>query len=196
MEVATTGCGHAPAETGSGVRVKDNLVVTAAHVVVAADQVLATVEDQVIPAKVVALDTRSDVAVLRLDEPGTLATAPPFRPATVAAGDDLVLSSAVSGAVSASVRRATTIGIERVRADERVRRSGYQLDADVVQGDSGAGAFTPDGRLAGIVFATGEDGTVWLSAAEEIKAVFKQAADNSSEWRCDPDRSRLVPATP
>ncbi len=196
LVVATTGCGHAPAETGSGVGVAQELVLTAAHVVVAADQVRVTVDGQTTPAEVVALDTRSDVAVLRL-KGVALAEAPPFRPATVVEGDDVTLTTAVSGEVSATVRRAGRIGIERVRADERILRSGYELDATVTPGDSGAGAFTTEGRLVGIVFASGEGNTVWLSAADEISAVLDQAEAAEYAWHCVPSRSRVVPtATP
>ncbi len=61
-------------------------------------------------------------------------------------------------------------------------------------GDSGAGVYGADGRLAGIVFAvpTERDDATYAVGAAELRAVL--TSTDHSEHRCDPSRSRLVPA--
>lgn len=194
VELVVSGCGHAPGEVGSAVPVDTGLLVTAAHVVAAAKQVTATGEDGRGTAEVVALDTRRDLAVLTV--PGAWGRRVPMAGArNLEPGDKVSLVTATSGTLRATVLRDVRIGIEAVRSDRRVARRGYQVTGTVRPGDSGAGAFTADGRLAGVVFATGDDGTTWLTSAAEVTALVQRIGDAAPAWHCDPGRSRLVRPT-
>ncbi|MGI9016517.1 MAG: S1 family peptidase [Euzebya sp.] len=189
--VNTSGCGFGRANDGTAVPVGGDLAVTAAHVVLEADQVWASWglgAHRV--AQVIAVDTRSDLALLRvagLDQP-------PVRRAQVDAGESLTLATAVSGPLPATVRRRVRIRMERLREKARDTRMGYELTATVATGDSGAGGFTADGRLAGIVFAAGEDDRAWLTSSQEVAALLSAADPDAVLWGCQAERSRLLPS--
>ena len=82
--------------------------------------------------------------------------------------------------------------VDEVRDSQRVERSGYELSALIVGGDSGSGIFDDRGRLAAIVFAepTRRDATAFAVGANEIQAVLSAP---EGPYACDPNRSRVTP---
>jgi S1-C subfamily serine protease len=190
VTLSTDACGHASKTTGSGVIVGAEDVLTAAHVVVGASEVRVAVEvGPPVVATIVLLDTVLDLAVLRV--PGVTATEVEF--AAAVAGDELtIVDAASSGSVNAEVLRRVTMVVDEVRGTAKAPRSGYELLAEIDGGDSGAGVFAADDRLAGIVFAasTQRDGIAWVTHADELAAVLGQPGD--AHYVCDPDASRVV----
>lgn len=190
MTITTTACGDASRTTGSGVVVGPANVLTAAHVVVGATDVVVDGEEGV----VFFLDPTRDLALLKVPGVGDGADSiDPDDLAELAAGDDVsVAGGATSGTVAARVARRVVMEVDDVRATTRSEREGYELDAAIAGGDSGAGVYGADGRLAGIVFAvpTERDDATYAVGAAEIRAVL--TSTDHREHRCDPASSRLV----
>ena len=92
------------------------------------------------------------------------------------------------------MREKTIVEIDEVRGTDRVRRSGYLLDAATSPGDSGAGLYDIDGHFVGLLFAVStEDGArSWAISADEVTA-FLAEGDADGGFACDPDLSRLEP---
>lgn len=183
--IATTACGHASRTTGSGTRIDDTRVLTAAHVVIGAGSV--TVDGE--PAAVVAVNPTADLALLRSAGP-ELAPLALGEPAS--AGSHVDVHGATSGDVRVTVARPATLVVDDVGAAGRSRRSGYVLDGSIDGGDSGAGLHAPDG-LVGVVFATSTAGTATAYAVDstEIRDFLETASER--EHACDPSRSRIIP---
>ncbi|MBS1265424.1 MAG: Serine protease [Acidimicrobiaceae bacterium] len=191
MVVSTSGCGYATEATSSGVVVDEGLVLTAAHSVRGSSTVTVTGPDGVAhTAGIAGLDMRTDLALLSVPN----LSAPPLEMGTATTGDTgEIVGASSSGTVPYLVRRAVDITIDRIGGRGGHERSGYELEADTRKGDSGSGAFDPDGRLIGIVFATADDasGATWVTAGNEVSAFL--AVEHTGPWVCDPDESRVLP---
>ena len=185
----TTGCGAAADRVGSGIAIGDGLILTAAHLVVRADDVSVSINRG--PSQLVtirAIDLQLDLALLEspADELPGVTTG-------TAAADTTgrIIEGASSGTVDFTVVRRANLITEEILGDERFGRVGYELDADTSGGDSGSGAYDADNQLIGMVFAT-SDGSTWITASSEIEAFLKTAASDTAEpLTCDPARSQL-----
>lgn len=198
VAIETTACGHSSATSGVGVAIGEDRVLTAAHTVSGAGEVV------VVPQRgkdtvgtVVAYDQRSDLAVLAVeglvigsdfDIPLSLTD---VELGVVEAGDDVVVHGTAGGSLAATVTKRAEIRIEGVRSSERGSRFGFLLDVPVELGDSGAPVFDTDDRLVGIVFGRSGDreGRTFAVRAEEIEALL---AEPEREWACDPNEHELV----
>ncbi|MGI9611472.1 MAG: S1 family peptidase [Acidimicrobiales bacterium] len=198
LVVSTTGCGDAGAATASGVWLGDGDALTAAHVVAGSAEVsVASGGGPALPAVVVAYDTRRDLARLNFEpSAGAVATSWPTL-VDLDVDDRGEIVGVTSGRVPFAVAEETIIDIDEVRTVGRARRHGYRLEATTSPGDSGAGLWSEDGELGGLLFAvsTDDDTRSWAVTAGEIDAFL---ADDSlrGTWLCDPDRSKLVPTDP
>ncbi len=191
--VVTDGCGDASGGRSSGVLVIDDRVVTAAHVVVGASTVRVESPDGTTRnAQVEALDTESDVAVLRV------AGAPvdAVRFTSFERGEVVrMVGGATSGTVELVTRRRARIEIEEVRSSDRGTRDGYELGGVTGDGDSGAGVYASDRRLGAIVFGESDEraGVTYAVAASEIDRLLDVPP---ASHECDAARSRLVRVDP
>lgn len=164
----TTGCEFSSGRTGSGFIYGGDTAVTAAHLVARASAVtIETADAATYEAEIVGIDLARDLAALRLKAPSI----PTVETIVASTGDSgLVVGGARSGTVTYEVRRVIELTIEEVLGTERHSRSGYELAAVTGDGDSGSGVYDAEGRLVGMVFATGPDeGTTWVTAAIEIE---------------------------
>lgn len=141
--------GTAPEGTGVAV-LEPGLIVTAAHVVVRATEVMIRDhEGKQVPAEILAIDGASDIALLRVNAPTRPITFAPERPATGAHvcaianafGLDL---SITCGIVSARAR--SGIGFNPIE-------DFIQTDAAVNPGASGGALIDREGRLVGMLSA-------------------------------------------
>jgi len=163
----------------------DGLVLTVAHLIAQADEIAVRTLEGEWPATVVNLDLQRDLALL--SAPGLEATQVESTRADV--GDSgLIVGGAASGTIDYRVNTVANLSIEEVLGVDRSARLGYELEAEILSGDSGAGVYTAQDRLIGIVFAAADDGT-WATAASEIED-FVSAERALHE--CDTDRSRMV----
>ena len=176
VKIETTGCEFASGRTGSGFVYEGGLVVTAAHLVARASRISIDAPDMSVDdVDLVAIDLERDLAALRLHG----LELPPVEASVAFSGDKgLMVGGATSGTVGYEVRRVVELTIEEVLGTERHSRSGYEIAAVTGDGDSGSGVYDEEGRLIGMVFATGPDeDTTWVTAAEEIEAFVASIPD-------------------
>ncbi|NND73525.1 MAG: trypsin-like peptidase domain-containing protein [Ilumatobacter sp.] len=188
VEIETTACGHASRTRGSGVVVGDGRVLTAAHVVVGAGDVTVTHAGERRVAEIAVLDVTRDLAVLAVQG----VALPVIETADAAAGERVAIVDGVSsGTIDAGVRRRVLIDIDDVRGADRHERDGYELDAEIGGGDSGAGVFDGDGRLVAIVFAepTERDAITYAVGGRELALVL---GAHDRRYECRPESSRVV----
>ncbi len=141
---------HAVEARGSGFIISaDGLIVTNNHVVKGARTLSVTLDDgNVLPAKIVGADSRTDIAVLKVAASHPL----PFiqlgnsrdvKPGewVVAMGNPFGLSSTVTAGIVSAVSRDIGAG----PYDQFI-----QVDAPINQGNSGGPLFTQDGKVIGM----------------------------------------------
>jgi len=189
--VETTACGHASGTTGSAILLADEMVLVAAHVVIAATELTVTHDGRNYAAELRRLDARTDLALL--DVPGLSAASVlrlgrPRAPSTVH-----IVGNGPSGSVDVGILRLVQIRIEEVRSSVRAQRFGFEVDYRVELGDSGAGVFDARGDLVGVVFgrSTVRDDRSFVVHADEIDVLLDL---EEVDYRCDPSLSRVVPA--
>lgn len=139
--------------TGSGVVVGDGLVLTSAHVLAGADAIEVIQSGRRSDATIVAFDPEMDLAYLRVDG---------LRVRPLAIGSDHVEAGDTGTAyvvrdgevvdVAVRVRRRVRIRTEDIYVEGETVRPGFELDGDIVVGDSG-GAIVVGGEVVGVVWA-------------------------------------------
>ena len=138
---------------GSGVLLSDGRILTAAHVVQAADKIeVEFVDGQVAPAKVIASVPRADVAMLKLDwVPYNAVPAKIGDSDKMQVGDDVFIIGAPYGighSVSVghvSARRPANIAFGATKLEL------FQTDAAVNKGNSGGPMFNMQGEVVGVI---------------------------------------------
>ncbi len=186
VDIAAVPCDRPLPSEGIGVVLGDGLVVTAGHVVEGPRRAV-TVAGA--PATVIAVDARTDLAVLRADVPGaadlTATSAGAMRVATP------------TGDVAAELVRTGTLIVDDTSDRARYEREVHTIRPDVPGGTSGAPLVDATGDVVGIVvLANRADGTSYAVTAGEVQRVLDE---NRSARRdvstADPDRD-AAPACP
>ncbi len=137
---------------GSGVIVRgDGVILTNNHVVEGGQNIVVALSDKrEFTAKVLLADSRTDLAVLKIDTKGEQLPTIPFGDSDKLNVGDLVLAIGDPFGVGQTV----TMGIISALARTQVSASDYQFfiqtDAAINPGNSGGALVTTDGRLAGI----------------------------------------------
>jgi len=137
---------------GSGVIVRnDGLIITNNHVVEGGAEITVALSDKrEFKAKVLLADSRTDLAVLKIDTHGERLPVVPFADSDQVAVGDLVLAIGDPFNVGQTV----TMGIVSALARSQVATGDSQIfiqtDAAINPGNSGGALVTTDGRLAGI----------------------------------------------
>lgn len=186
--VTATACGKPT--VGTAVAVDDGLLLTNAHVVAGVEggvDVLTPDGERSLPATVVGFDPNLDLALLAA--PGF--SAEPVRFGTLAGGDRTVVV-AVNNAlelvsIEARVNRIVSARSGDIYDEGEVVRRAIDIGAEVDPGASGAGVFTEDLELAGIVFADSRGSTTtYALASQEIEAFLAatDATTPSDTGRC------------
>lgn len=174
------------AQVGSGWVVAPGRVATNAHVVAGSDRVRVSVggTGRERAARVVAFDSRRDVAVL--DVTGLDAAAMPLG-APLDQGDAAVVAGfpgddglSVGGA---RVRDVLTAQGADIYGTPGVVREVYSLRAQVRRGSSGGPVLDPSGAVVGMVFATSLDDpdTGYALTLDEISSVLAQGSTASAQ---------------
>lgn len=177
--VTIDGCGLAD-EIATGVATieQPDLVLTVAHALSGVGAV--TVDGN--QAVVLAIDTRSDLALLRItDETDTAGpSVESLRNSLRSAdsGDDvevLLIKDDFVTATDSVIERVAVIRHTNKIDDTVTERSGLVLDVELVGGDSGAPVIGADGRLLGIMYADAKDSpTSYAISAEEIQSLLDE----------------------
>ncbi len=143
--------------TGSGTVLAEGIV-TNAHVVAGADEIVVTTLDgRELPAELRAFDEELDLALLAV--PGL--EAEPLRPGQPTTGSEAVAlvpgaDEDVLDAVPVAIERTITIFTSDIYGDGRYERRGIELRADITPGDSGAGVIDGQGEVVGVVFSASQ----------------------------------------
>ena len=162
---------------GSGVIIsEDGYIITNNHVVSGASQIKVTTADkQEYPAEVIGTDSKSDIAVLKIDATG-------LTPATIGDSDSLVVGEfalAVGnpmGTLGGTVTDGIISALNRDVTVEGQTMNLLQTNAAVSPGNSGGGLFNERGELIGIVNAkSGGDGAEGLGFAIPINTAMEVA---------------------
>lgn len=119
------------------------------------------------PAEVVALDRRSDLALLRIDGAAGDATTPAELATAVPATARLVTHG---GETAVMIDRHVTFVIEHVSDGATYRRDTVVVGTPVERGTSGAPLLDAAGRLVAIVYAT-EGGETFAATFNEVAAL-------------------------
>lgn len=169
--IAVEGVACAREITGVGVVVAPGLVVTNAHVVAGAEDLRTrTAGGYEAAVQVVAFDPLADLALLA----GDGVDSPPVRLGAASADDVVRVDTITDGAAASTparvVRPIVAVGEDIYRRDG-ARRRVLELDAEVVEGDSGAGVFDSEGSLVGVLFARSRSGPgrAYAVAASEVE---------------------------
>lgn len=167
-------------QEGSGFLVEPGYVVTNAHVVAGVDAPEVQQHNgQEFTATTVLFDEDLDLAVLRLDgDPATDLDLEPDALDRGAAG--AVVGYPRGGDLAgekAAVRRALTAIGRDIYGQNTVERDVYELQANVLPGNSGGPFVTVDGRVAGVVFAasTTHEGVGYALTAAEANPPIQRA---------------------
>ena len=137
---------------GSGVIVRaDGLILTNNHVVAGGNEIVVALADKrEFKAKVLLADSRTDLAVLKIDPREERLPVVPFGDSDAVQVGDLVLAIGDPFGVGQTV----TMGIVSALARTQISASDYQFfiqtDAAINPGNSGGALVTTDGKLAGI----------------------------------------------
>ena len=173
------------AQLGSGsgiILTSDGYIVTCKHVVDGAETIKVILnDDKEYDAKLVGSDTRSDLAVLKIDKTGlTPATLGDSDMLTV--GEDVIAignplgelrGTATSGIISALSREVTV---------ENAKMKLIQTDAAISPGNSGGGLFNASGSLVGIVNAkassSNSEGLGFAIPVSSVKTIISNLIDH------------------
>jgi S1-C subfamily serine protease len=182
FRIVGAACGRI--QEGSGFLVDGGHVVTNAHVIagVSAPRVQSREGEEHV-GTVVAFDPNRDLAVLRLDSlpADELALAPqPAERGSAGAVVGYPGGGQLTG-VKAAVRRALNAVGRDIYSRDTVEREIYELQTRVVPGNSGGPFVTPDGVVAGVVFAasSSSEGIGYALTVDELRPVLQRAQARS-----------------
>ncbi len=137
---------------GSGVIIShDGMIVTNNHVIEGADKIRVVLTDRrEFEAKLVGVDERTDIAVLRIESGGKQLPFIEFGDSDGLLVGDLVLAIGNPFGVGQTVTSGIISGLARTHVGVADIGSFIQTDAAINPGNSGGALVTMDGRLAGI----------------------------------------------
>jgi S1-C subfamily serine protease len=194
FEVLGSGCDEGLLNEGTGFVVAPGYVLTNAHVVAGADEAV-WIQDglQRHVASLVAFDPDLDAAVLH----APTVTAPPLElaDADVPRGQAGAVLGYPGGqplkVVPAAVRQTLEAVGRDIYGNDRIARRMYELQARVRRGNSGGPFVLPDGRVAGVVFASSisDDRTGYAIISSEVEDIVRAAVGRTSS--VDPGRCAL-----
>lgn len=188
--IETTACGDTSSTDGSAVIVDRDLVLASAHVVIGATDVYVDKDGDRQAARIVAIDRRSDLALLEVDR---ALDADPLELATVAAESEVLIGNTAADRVRpVVVTRRAEIRIEEVRSTVRSARHGFEIDERVELGESGSGVYNADGQLVGVIFgrSTLNADRSFAVNHEEVQIILDA---ERSTFQCNPE-SHIVEA--
>lgn len=187
LRIVVPGCGGT--QLGTGWVAAPETVVTNAHVVAGSSSISVEREGEVgtggLGAQVVLFDPRLDLAILKVS--GLEAPVLPLITRDLAQGSPgatLGFPGAEQGrfqANGAAVQNVFNARGRDIYGEEEVLREIYELRARVQQGDSGGPFVTPQGKVAGVIFAasTTEGDTGYALTGSEVQDEIERATDLS-----------------
>jgi S1-C subfamily serine protease len=180
---------HSPQEaSGTGVVIDGKRILTNAHVVLYASQLLVESyqSSDKLPAKVEAVSPGIDLALLRLEDESFFEKRPPLtRIATLPEVKETVLVYGYpQGGSAQSITRGIVSRIEFAGYNEGTSGVRVQIDAAINPGNSGGPAMV-DGKMIGLIFSklTQSDNIGYIIPGEEIDLFLKDVVDGSYDGK-------------
>ncbi len=166
-------------------------VITAAHVVAGATEIVVQIDGTDHAAVLVAIDINADLAYLSIPDPPSssyqFAEATPGEPATAA-----LFSDGIHVPEEMVIVRGVVLHAEDIYIENEVVRRGFELKGDISAGDSG-GALIQRGAVVAIVWARSRtaEGRAWainpVAAQETLQGQLERGLDRSiNPGRCAP----------
>ncbi len=176
VRIQAEGCRSRPT-IGAGSFVAPGRVLTVAHVVAGSkdiDVTLSTGEE--VEAEVVAIDRTKDLALLAVDADNAPLRLGVLRPGE--SGEFVVWRDDASQARPFQAITFVDINASNIDHDGSGLRKGFQIDADVSNGDSGS-VLVHDGAAVAVVFArsTAAGGRAWATDIREAKPMLEGTRD-------------------
>jgi S1-C subfamily serine protease len=183
------GCGLVP-RGGAGVVVGDGLILTDAHVVAGSTRLELTVGARITDGTVVHLDPNLDLALVQVN-PRFGSTSNLIvglgRARKGDAGTVAILRQDRLQSLRVPVLRAVSITTEDIYVKGQVTRSGYELQARTLPGDSGS-ALIVHGRVVAVLWSRSQitDARAWATDVAPIAAQIGAVAPRTvpSDTRC------------
>lgn len=173
VHVEATGCGQA-IKLGGGSVIAENRVVTVAHVIAGSTAItVISADGRRHDATVVGIDRQKDLALLAIG--ATDITPLPLASMAIDDAGEFVVYREGSLVLTQFVtRRKVDIKMDSIDEDGVSLRRGYQIEAEVVSGDSGA-VLVFDGAATAVIFAhsRGVARRVWATDISEVAALLK-----------------------
>lgn len=170
-------------QTGSSFVVAPDRILTNAHVVEGVQQPVVEVGDgRALTGKVVAFDPVHDVAVVAVEG---LNVEPLSLGSELSAGDEGVFMGFPAGgpfsSLPAAVQSRHQVNVPNIYGSDPAALEILQLAADVQQGNSGGPLLTPNGKVAGMIFAKAksEQNIGYALSRDEIRPFISQASSLS-----------------
>jgi S1-C subfamily serine protease len=174
VHVAAQPCEHPNRAFGLGVVVAEGLVATAAHTVDGALRTL-TVDD--VPAAVVAIEPRTDLAPLAADIDG-----PPVELSTAAPAAATLLGP--DGPIAVEIEDTGTLVVHDATDRRRYERQAHVFTPGVAEGASGSPLVDGDGKVLGIVVLDSRRGdNAYAVTAAELTGLMAELGDRSGGGR-------------
>jgi S1-C subfamily serine protease len=168
--------------TGSGVVIAGNRILTNSHVVNSASQIFIQPDksSEKLPAKMVALASSIDLAVLKLDDPAFFETHPPLphRLELPKIQQTVFAYGYPEGGMDLSITRGIVSRLEYAEYYQVTDGLRIQIDAAINPGNSGGPAVV-DGQMIGLVFSKLQqaDNIGYIIPMEEIQLFLKDVED-------------------
>jgi S1-C subfamily serine protease len=184
LKIAGTAYECGQNQTGTGFVVSPGRVVTNAHVVAGVSQPVVESQDGgAMPGRVVYFDTKNDLAVLAVDglpsEP--LALSPDLPNGSPAAFAGYPHGGPFQ-TKPATVQDISTVLVPDIYGNNASPEDIYRLAGDVQPGNSGGPLLTPEGLVAGVIFAkaTSDPAMGFAITMGDLTPVASQAAGLSA----------------
>jgi serine protease Do len=172
----------------------DGLIITNQHVTAGADQIVVTLRDgRDFPARLLGEDDRTDIAVVKIDNAGTLPVAPIGRSRALQIGDWLVAIGNPYGFLLGNSEPSVTAGVASALGRDVLpsadQSSLYvdmiQTDAAINPGNSGGPLIDADGEVVGVntFILSQSGGSVGLGFAIPIERAMKVAREIAEHGR-------------
>ena len=170
---------------GSGIVFTDNgYIVTNAHVVDKSPLAVKVIlyDDREFSAKIVGLDVKSDLAVLKIDAEG-LSPAQFANSDSVEQGEEVVAIGSPAGLYGSITKGVVSaVGREIRPAAENIEMECIQIDAAINPGNSGGALFNMWGQVIGIISsklsATYYDGIGFAISTNAAKPIIEEIIEN------------------
>ena len=193
--ITSSGCRTAPTRS-VGTVIAGQLILTVAHGVAGqTSSQITTINGETFEAKIVAIDTAQDLALLKIDPMPIDLRLPPLVFGQATAGEDaffVAFNDQQQFVRKAKIQRRLKINTEDIYLKEKTTRLGIEAEVKVEVGNSGGPLVNKDGEIIGVVWSTSRitNNRTWATRVEAASALVDSLNSNP-----DPRTAKPVACT-